>query len=278
VHSREGSDANERVFRRLEAHELDVIVQARMLGEGFDHKYLSVAMVGSIYRNLSPFVQFVGRVMRAVVQNSPGHPQNQGVVVFHAGANVARRWSDFRQFSEADQGYFSELLPEPEEVTFTDGTSERTPGAGALEPVEILGESGVRAAEMTPIGDPRAQELLQQLAAMGVTPDQAASEIRRHRQTRQDRREARRSSLSERVGNEAGGVLARLRIAHGGRTLDRARRVRNFEWVVGELHRRVNEAVGGQNADRQNFTLEQLDAAHEALPAIVADLERQLRV
>jgi len=77
VHSREGA-ANEAVFAALEAHQLDVIVQARMLGEGFDHKYLAVAMVGSIYRNLSPFVQFVGRVMRAVEQNNPGHPANEG--------------------------------------------------------------------------------------------------------------------------------------------------------------------------------------------------------
>ncbi len=110
VHSSEGGAANDRVFAALENHELDVIVQARMLGEGFDHPFLSVAMVGSIYANLSPFVQFVGRVMRSI-KKEPGHPLNQGVVVFHVGANVARRWSDFRSFSEADQGYFAELLP-----------------------------------------------------------------------------------------------------------------------------------------------------------------------
>lgn len=81
VHSREGQ-ANDRVFLQLENHELDAIVQARMLGEGFDHPYLAVAMVGSIFANLSLFVQFVGRIMRAIEQNQPGHPTNQGVVVF----------------------------------------------------------------------------------------------------------------------------------------------------------------------------------------------------
>jgi superfamily II DNA or RNA helicase len=84
VHSRE-AQANERVFQQLDNHELDAIVQARMLGEGFDHPYLAVAMVGSIFANLSPFVQFVGRIMRAVEQNAPGHLLNQGVVVFHVG-------------------------------------------------------------------------------------------------------------------------------------------------------------------------------------------------
>ena len=129
VHSRE-AQANERVFQQLENHALDAIVQARMLGEGFDHPYLAVAMVGSIFANLSPFVQFVGRIMRAIEQNTPGHPLNQGVVVFHVGANVARRWNDFRQFSQADQDFFAELLPEAEEVEFTDATAERELGVG----------------------------------------------------------------------------------------------------------------------------------------------------
>ncbi|MFG1301936.1 DEAD/DEAH box helicase family protein [Xanthobacter sp. V3C-3] len=276
VHSREGQ-ANERVFQQLENHELDAIVQARMLGEGFDHPYLAVAMVGSIFANLSPFVQFVGRIMRAIEQNVSGHPLNQGVVVFHVGANVARRWADFRQFSEADQDFFAELLPEAEEVAFTRDTVEREPGGGGLEPVEIIEERGVRAADMDPIGDPQAAALLQQLAEMGVTPDQAAQELSRLRMTRQDLREARRSALNERAQNEAGGILGRLGISPGGRTLDPRRTLRNFAWVVADLNRRINEHVGGQTADRQNFTLDQLNAAHNALPEIVQLFEDQIR-
>lgn len=110
VHSRLGP-ANVQVMRRLENHELDVIVQVRKLGEGFDHPLLAVAAVFSIFSNLSPFVQFVGRIMRVIDQNAPESIKNQGVVVFHAGANIASRWADFQQFSEADQAYFSQLLP-----------------------------------------------------------------------------------------------------------------------------------------------------------------------
>jgi hypothetical protein len=111
---------------------------------------------------------------------------------------------------------------------------------------------------------------------MGVTPDQAAQEIRRLRTTRQDQREARRASLNERVQNEVGGILARLGINPGGKTLDPRRRERNFAWTVADLHRRVNEHVGGRNADRQNFTLDQLNAAHDALPEAVQSLEEHL--
>lgn len=277
VHSREG-DANDRIFTQLENHELDVIVQARMLGEGFDHRYLAVAMVGSIFSNLSPFVQFIGRIMRSIEQNSPGHPLNQGVVVFHLGANIATRWDDFRDFCQADQEFFAELLPEAEEVVFSGDTAEREPGGGqGVRPVEILEESGVRAADMEPIGDPQAASLLQQLAEMGVTPEQAAQEIRRLRTTRQDRRIARRAALNDREQNETGGILGRLNINPGGRTLDPRRSRRNFAWLAAELHRLVNQHVDGQNGERASFTLEQLENAHAALPAIVRQLEERLR-
>ena len=277
VHSREGQ-ANERVFQQLDRHELDAIVQARMLGEGFDHPYLAVAMVGSIFANLSPFVQFVGRIMRAIEQNAPGHPRNQGVVVFHVGANVARRWNDFRQFSEADQDYFAALLPEAEEVDFTADVVEREPGGGGgIAAVEILEERGVRAADMEPIGDSQAAALLERLAEIGVTPDQAAQELRRLRTTRQDLREARRASLNERVQNEAGGLLGRLGVNPGGKTLDPRHRERNFAWAAAEIHRRINQRVLGNAADRQNFSLDQISAGHAALPDIVRQFEEQLR-
>ena len=63
----------------------------------------------------------------------------------------------------------------------------------------------------------------------------------------------------------------------GGRTLDPRHRERNFAWVAAELHRRINEHVGGTAADRQNFTLDQINAGHDALAAIVRQLEEHLR-
>ncbi len=278
VHSQEGGATNDAVFGRLDRDELDVIVQARMLNEGFDHRYLSVAMVGSIFANLGPFVQFVGRVMRAIEQDAPGHPLNQGVVVFHAGANVASRWNDFREFSEADQLFFADLLPAAENVEFdSNEVVEREPGAGGgVVPVEILEELDVRVSEMNPIGDPEVLALFRQLAERGITPEQAAQGIQRMRRDRQDVREARRAALNDRVQNDAGGILARLNISPRGKTLDRARRLQNFAWTAAELHRRVNAAANGELDNRQNFTLDQVNAAHDALPGIVAALEAEL--
>lgn len=73
---------NEAVLKKLKAHELDVIVQVRKLTEGFDHPYLSVAAVFSVFANLSPFIQFVGRIMRVIRQDAPRSMINQGIVVY----------------------------------------------------------------------------------------------------------------------------------------------------------------------------------------------------
>ena len=71
VHSLNAQRANDRVHTRLDNHELDVIVQVRKLGEGFDHPYLSVAAVFSIFSNLGPFMQFIGRIMRVIPGAEP---------------------------------------------------------------------------------------------------------------------------------------------------------------------------------------------------------------
>ncbi|MBJ3756145.1 hypothetical protein JGC83_24535, partial [Salmonella enterica subsp. enterica serovar Derby] len=197
---------NDRVFSKLENHELDVIVQSKMLGEGFDHKFLSVAMVGSVFSNLSPFVQFVGRVMRVVKQNSPGDLVNRGVVVFHVGANIANRWSDFRNFSQADQDFFADLLPEVEDVDFgSDGTSDRDPdetgGSNQLIPVEVTSTDGVTASELDPIGD--FQELKKELASLGMTTNEAIEILRRSRLSKQDQRRAGRQAINDLVNHHA---------------------------------------------------------------------------
>ena len=56
-----------------------------MLGEGFDHQKLSVAAIFRPFRSLAPYIQFVGRIMRVIVQNDPGHPDNLGHIVTHLG-------------------------------------------------------------------------------------------------------------------------------------------------------------------------------------------------
>jgi DNA repair protein RadD len=103
IHSGMDEDRKTAVFAKLRSGQLDCIVQVAMLGEGFDHKPLSVAAIFRPYRSLSPYIQFIGRVMRTIELNDPNHPNNQGYVVSHVGLNNEQQWDDFRELDAPDQ-------------------------------------------------------------------------------------------------------------------------------------------------------------------------------
>ena len=284
VHSREDGAANERVMQRLENHELDVIVQVRKLGEGFDHPFLAVAAVFSVFANLSPFVQFVGRIMRVIEQNASGHVLNQGTVVFHAGANVASRWEDFQQYSEADREFFEQLLPmegldfdsadelevEPEPRDFGDG-----------ERFDVRSQIGIRLEEIPVIAeDADALAALKVLQEKGYTSDQvkeAYDELEPVPVTRVRQRQAMRGSLDQHVRTEAGQILAERGINPEGRTLDRKRLGRsNFVVLKAAIDRQVNAVVARQSGERHELTRPELDQIEHDFAAIVERAVREV--
>jgi superfamily II DNA or RNA helicase len=277
VHSREDSAANDRVLQRLEAHELDVIVQVRKLGEGFDHKFLSVAAVFSIFSNLSPFVQFVGRIMRVIEQNALGHPLNNGVVVFHAGANVASRWEDFQQYSEADRKYFDQLLP-LEGLDFSSGDElqiDPTPPLPELrDRVDVRSQTDVRLEEIPLIkDDPEALAALKVLQAKGYSPDQvkeAFEELQPVPVTKVRQRQAKRAGLDMRIRTEAARILQQRNINPEGQELDRNRLGRsNLIVMKAAIDQQVNTAVGRNPGERSEFTRQQLDDVDKNFSALV---------
>jgi superfamily II DNA or RNA helicase len=277
VHSREDGAANQRVLQRLENHELDVIVQVRKLGEGFDHPFLAVAAVASVFSNLSPFVQFVGRIMRVIQQNAPGHPINHGVVVFHAGANVASRWEDFQQYSEADREFFDQLLP-MEGLDFRTADElevEPQPRAfGQDERFDVRSQTGIQLEEIPLIAeDPEAFAALKVLQEKGYTSDQvkqAYDELEPVPVTRVRQRQAKRSGLEIRVQTETGRILAQRRINPEGCNLDRQRLGRsNFLVLKSAIDRHANAVVGRKTGERHDFSRVELDQIDKGFSAIV---------
>lgn len=277
VHSREDSVANERVLQRLENHELDVIVQVRKLGEGFDHSFLVVAAVFSIFANLSPFVQFVGRIMRVIEQNAPGHVLNHGSVVFHAGANVANRWADFQQYSEADREFFDQLLP-MEDIDFgsaDDLEVEPVPrGFGDEEQFDVRSQSAIQLEEIPLIDeDPEALAALRVLQEKGYSADQvkqAYDELVPVPVTRVRQRQAMRGSLDMRVRTETGRILGDRGVNPEGKNLDRQHLGRsNFVVLKSAIDRQVNTAVGRQVRERHEFTRSELDQIEKDFAGIV---------
>lgn len=280
VHSREDSAANDRVLTRLENHELDVVVQVRKLGEGFDHRYLSVAAVFSIFSNLSPFVQFVGRIMRVIVQNDSQSILNQGTVVFHAGANVARRWQDFQEYSDADQEFFDQLLP-IEGLDFSQGDEIAvTPAVRDANTVDVRGQSGITLQEIPLIqDDAEAMQAIRTLQERGYSPEavREAMELQPVPTTRVRQRQAARSGLDMRVRTETGKILSERGINPGGYDLDRNRRQRtNFVVVKAAIDRQIAAAVGRSLGERADFTRTELDTVDQRFFELLEAAQREV--
>ena len=273
VHSREDSALNDRVMKKLENDQIDVIVQVRKLGEGFDHPLLSVAAVFSIFSNLSPFVQFVGRIMRVIEHNAPGHLLNNGVVVFHAGANVASRWEDFQQYSEADREYFDQLLP-IEGLDFTSGDElQIEPSIQTRNRVDVRSQTDIRLEEIPLINDdPDALAALKLLQDKGYSPDEvkaAYEALQPVPVTKVRLRQAMRARLDMRVKTEAARILSERGINPEGQDLDRKRLGRtNLIVMKAAIDWQANTAVGRQTGERSDFTRAQLDEIDKDFVAI----------
>lgn len=282
IHSREDSNENERVMRLLENHDLDVIIQVRKLGEGFDHPYLSVAAIFSIFSSLSPFVQFVGRIMRVIVQNHPGHIQNEGTVVFHAGANVARRWEDFQEFSQADQDYFDQLLP-VEELFLDDAGEmiiEPRQRINADNTVEIMEQHDILLEEIPLFDDEDTQKAFEVLMSKNITPEEYKVAFESHKPIlvpRARQRQAARKELDELVKNEVGRLLASSNINPQGSELDKQYIGKtNFIVLKSEFDKKIADLLQVGFGERSELSYEQINLAKENLQRFNEEIRGEL--
>jgi len=183
IHSNMDDQEKEKVMLDLKSGVLDCIIQVQMLGEGFDHPKLSVAAIFRPFRSLAPYVQFVGRIMRVIVQNDPGHPDNVGHIVTHLGMNLDQRLKEFKDFENDDKAFWDKVIggeePEvPREVR--EGNTRRRLGENVVvagEIVESLWEEDFTTAEDKHV----IEDLRAKLKALGLDPDQAEAVVKASR-------------------------------------------------------------------------------------------------
>lgn len=288
IHSDMDADQQETVLERLRLGQLDCIVQVQMLGEGFDHPRLSVAAVFRPFRSLAPYIQFIGRVMRVVVQNEPDHPDNQAFVLSHVGLNNEARWNEFRELDLDDQELVQSWLrgePEGEDGDAGEGHPRRFDD-GMLVNDEIISHF-IDQEYLDPEHDRVLDELLAQRIAGGLTigdiisREQLRERLRARRDaasdetptaipvTPQRRRRAARTRLAERTGSVVNRILSDLGIARAGRDVARAGLARgglaNLQAVTKLLNNEINAFVGIPSRSRGTLTADQTAAALENL-------------
>ena len=184
IHSKQTADQQAVILNALHNGTLDCIVQVQMLGEGFDHPKLSVAAIFRPFRTLAPYVQFVGRIMRVVVQNDPVHPDNVGHIVTHLGMNLDERLKEFKQFENDDQAFWDRVIggDEPEVPTSVLDGSERLT---ANERIVVHGEiiESLWEEDFTTVEDQQVvEDMRERLKLYGLDPDQAEELVKKARQ------------------------------------------------------------------------------------------------
>ena len=295
IHSAMDGEDQELVLERLRRGSLDCVVQVQMLGEGFDHPPLSVAAVFRPFRSLSPYIQFVGRIMRVNLESVPDSPDNHGYVISHVGMNNDAQWDDFRELDLADQELFRQWIQkEGDQAEATDPTSEPRPrrfDVGMQVTQEILGEFTTNHSFLdldddrvldkflaTPVGGTGVT-----LAQLGMTrtvlrerlkaAQPAASEARapeipvppqRARQTGRKRLNERTQSVANRVVSDLGFSLKGFDLI---KTIPGGRRT-NYQAVLELLNKEVNLLLGQGSGTRGDISREQIDQAFAELDAL----------
>lgn len=202
--------------------------------------------------------------MRVVVHNDQNHLSNRGVVVFHAGANAARRWGDFQQYSEADQDYFDQLLPlEDFDPSDPRDTIEVEPRPHVEPRVVVREQSEIELEEipLIPNDEIAAIRLLQERGkiASDVDPNSVVL-LQPVPTTKAYERQAKRSALDERIRITVGKILGERGINPGGYELNKRHDGRsNYVIVKAAIDRQINASVGRGVGERHEFSREELD-------------------
>ncbi len=185
IHSRQKGDEQAAILAALKNGTLDCVVQVQMLGEGFDHPKLSVAAIFRPFRSLAPYIQFVGRIMRVVVQNDPSHPDNVGHIVTHLGMNLDERLKEFKEFENDDQAFWDKVIggvgPETP-AGVREGSTRLQAGERVVVHDEIV--DSLWEEDFTPIEDEQViADLRERLTLYGLDPSQADEMFKKAQQS-----------------------------------------------------------------------------------------------
>lgn len=294
-------EEQERILRRLRDHQLDCIVQVQMLGEGFDHPTLSVAAILRPYRSLAPYIQFAGRVMRVIHQNTPDHPDNKGVIVSHVGLNNEEHWLDFRELDLDDRELVRRWLEsgEPAADPETSGSEDGHPRR--FDRLQLVDSEVISHFLEHAFLDPEDDRVLDEMLGQEVVPGinlgslidrETLRERLREQQgaetieyepipvSPQRRRQAARRRLADRSRSVAARIVSDLGISPTGRELSRVagRGNRpNLQTAFALMHDRVNDFIGIDPGMRSEIAGTQATTALEHLDELADELVDEYR-
>ncbi|WP_158191822.1 DEAD/DEAH box helicase [Leuconostoc citreum] len=104
IHNQLKDQERQIAFSDIDNHRVDAVVNVSMMGEGYDHKYFSVAAIFRAYKSALPYEQFIGRVLRVIPNDEISKPgDNIASVVAHKLLFLDELWDYYKnQVQESD--------------------------------------------------------------------------------------------------------------------------------------------------------------------------------
>jgi superfamily II DNA or RNA helicase len=115
IHSKLESSIIKERFKNIENDLVDVVINVAKLGEGYDHKYLSVAAILRPFKGLMPYAQFIGRVLRFIPLDKATQPgDNVAAVFFHRDLGIDKLWDYYKD--EIEKGNIIRWMTPEDEI------------------------------------------------------------------------------------------------------------------------------------------------------------------
>ena len=97
IHSKLSNSEMDRAKSDIRNNRVKVVVNVAMLGEGYDHPYLSVAAIFRPFRNCLPYEQFVGRILRRINDSEAKRASdNIGEIISHKHLGLEEMWERYK--------------------------------------------------------------------------------------------------------------------------------------------------------------------------------------
>lgn len=98
IHSDLSEYDKEKAKNDIKNHRVKVVVHVSMLGEGYDHPYLSIAAIFRPFRSALPYAQFIGRILRTIPKDEAKRADdNIGQIVSHKHLGLSELWEYYKK-------------------------------------------------------------------------------------------------------------------------------------------------------------------------------------
>lgn len=301
VHSKMKKKERKEELRKIESHQTDVVIHVAMLGEGYDHPYLSVAAIFRPFRSLAPYAQFIGRVLRRIPESEVESPlDNIGAVIAHKELGLEKLWAEYQEemdysdiiksVVEKEEKKLEKTLRNPKnteigevhidgDLDISEEYYEYTLAAKEFEKYEE--ELKLKVNQLKAIFPNRSESELRKLAKIESPPKDLNPLLKNPKKYRAILRE----DLDKLVRFEIpANLITKFSLARNGTELYKLPVKNNYKWIfknnpdnVAIIAKYLNAYLNNKYGDRKKWILKDYENAKKELPTIVEHLEKMIK-